>query len=97
MKKLFWVEIVRVLGLLLIAVGGGSMSVEITGFIERDLRFSGFENFPFFQIVFAACIAGVGFTLYRYAKKELKGLALKKLNADRRAAVLYLRAFLGKC
>lgn len=93
MKNLFWGMVVRVIGLLLIAVGGGSMSIEITGFIERDLRFSGFENFPFFRLVFAACIAGIGFTLYRYAKKELKGLALKKLNADRRAAVLYLRAF----
>lgn len=96
MKNLFWIKIVRVIGLLLIAAGGGSMSIEITGFIERDLRFS-VENFHFIRLVFAACIAGIGFTLYRYAKKELKGLALKKLNADRRAAVLYLRAFLGKC
>ncbi|WP_262512545.1 hypothetical protein [Chitinophaga silvisoli] len=34
MKNLFWVKIVRVIGLLLIAVGGGSMSIEIAGFIE---------------------------------------------------------------
>ena len=83
MKKLIWVKIVRVTGLLLIAVGGGSMSVEIMGFIERDLQFSGFENFPFFLLVIAACMAGLGFTLYRYAKKELKGLALKRLNGRR--------------